>query len=581
MLSAQSADEAQDLGLHRHVQRGRGLVRDEQIRLAAHRDRQEDPLDHPAGQLVDVLGGDPVRVVQPHVRQQLPSPLRCLRPRQPLRMPQHLIDLRAQRQMRGEPRRRILEHAADPLTREVDRPPGHLHAVRQRAQQRLDRQRLAGPGLAQDPHAGPARHPQVHPAHQRPAGLRGDPQPVDREEIIRCRAPGPGRDRPRGRSRFRTRGDLLLRASSGIGRDVRGGRPDRLRSVVTGCCGVAGLRVLDLRIRALPVLVDAGLGKVADAVCEDAQRRDGHHDRERRCHWIEGAQSEVGQISGEHPAPRGSRRLDAHTQEREARDDQQAGRQRTRRRHEQHRHDPRQHVREDDPDDGHTEEARGLHVLRLRRPQHRGTDDADERGCGQHSHRDHRRVDAVAQQRADRHGERDEGQRHERIDDPLDDPPDRPRAEHGGESRGGAQEQGDEHGLGGGQHGQARAGQQAGQDVAAQVVRAQPVRGGRSGEDIRRVLRERVVRGDQLAERHDERDDDEDRERDGGAGTGQERAERGHGVSLVESERDPVRSCGCRAASSRSRTTVLASTTTTVTMTAARTTGMSPCVAPS
>ena len=51
-LVAQVAHEVEDLGLDRHVERGRGLVGDQQLRLAGKRHRDHDPLCHPAGHLV-------------------------------------------------------------------------------------------------------------------------------------------------------------------------------------------------------------------------------------------------------------------------------------------------------------------------------------------------------------------------------------------------------------------------------------------------------------------------------------------------------------------------------------------------
>ncbi len=51
---AKLAEQTQDLRLHRHVERGRRLVRDQDLRLAGQRDRDHDPLAHSAGKLVRI-----------------------------------------------------------------------------------------------------------------------------------------------------------------------------------------------------------------------------------------------------------------------------------------------------------------------------------------------------------------------------------------------------------------------------------------------------------------------------------------------------------------------------------------------
>ena len=54
---AQVGEQVEHLGLHRDVQGGGRLVGDEQVGVGGDRDRDEDPLQHPAGQLVRVLRG--------------------------------------------------------------------------------------------------------------------------------------------------------------------------------------------------------------------------------------------------------------------------------------------------------------------------------------------------------------------------------------------------------------------------------------------------------------------------------------------------------------------------------------------
>ena len=59
-------DELEDLGLDRHVEGRRRLVRDEEAGVARERDRDERPLLHPPAQLVRVLVRDPLRVGDLH-----------------------------------------------------------------------------------------------------------------------------------------------------------------------------------------------------------------------------------------------------------------------------------------------------------------------------------------------------------------------------------------------------------------------------------------------------------------------------------------------------------------------------------
>ena len=51
------AQELEDLGLHHDVERGRGLVGQQYLRVARERHRDRRPLAHPAGELVRVPGG--------------------------------------------------------------------------------------------------------------------------------------------------------------------------------------------------------------------------------------------------------------------------------------------------------------------------------------------------------------------------------------------------------------------------------------------------------------------------------------------------------------------------------------------
>ena len=56
----QFPDQIQDLRLHRNVERGRRFVRDNHVRFGAERQRDNNTLPHPAGELMRVL-------VQPNI----------------------------------------------------------------------------------------------------------------------------------------------------------------------------------------------------------------------------------------------------------------------------------------------------------------------------------------------------------------------------------------------------------------------------------------------------------------------------------------------------------------------------------
>ena len=70
-VADQSAQQAEDLGLHRDVEGGRGLVGDQQLRLTGQRQRDADPLCHTAGQLVRVALQHPLGVDDADLAEQL------------------------------------------------------------------------------------------------------------------------------------------------------------------------------------------------------------------------------------------------------------------------------------------------------------------------------------------------------------------------------------------------------------------------------------------------------------------------------------------------------------------------------
>ena len=70
-LGAQIVEQGEDLGLDRHVERRRRLVRDHDVRVAGESQRDHDPLAHAAGQLVRIRV-DPLRGVRnAHLLQQI------------------------------------------------------------------------------------------------------------------------------------------------------------------------------------------------------------------------------------------------------------------------------------------------------------------------------------------------------------------------------------------------------------------------------------------------------------------------------------------------------------------------------
>ncbi len=108
----------QDAGLHRHVQRGGGLVRDEQRRVATQGHRDHHPLAHPTAELVGILVDSPAGICDAHPREELHGPGSCGCPIEALVCLDRLRHLGPDRQDRVEAREGILEHDRD--TRAAD-----------------------------------------------------------------------------------------------------------------------------------------------------------------------------------------------------------------------------------------------------------------------------------------------------------------------------------------------------------------------------------------------------------------------------------------------------------------------------
>ena len=121
---AQVADERQDLGLDRDVERGGRLVGDEQRRLVGERGRDHDALLHAAAQAVRRVAVALRRGRDPDLGEELRRPLAGLAAAHRPVGADRLGDLLADRERRVERRLRVLEHHADPVAAQP--PPGRL-----------------------------------------------------------------------------------------------------------------------------------------------------------------------------------------------------------------------------------------------------------------------------------------------------------------------------------------------------------------------------------------------------------------------------------------------------------------------
>ena len=187
-LVLERPDELQDLGLNRHVERGRGFVGDQQRGFAGERHRDHHPLPHAAGELVRM----PVEDLRGFGNAHLLQHTQCLTPRRAvilaLVQPDRLGDLLADRVHGIERGHRLLEDhcdlgAADPAhrpctgAREVDPLPGRPRevespgqdaaaAVLDQAHQRQRGHRLPRSGFADDGNRLAAADGKRHVAHR-------------------------------------------------------------------------------------------------------------------------------------------------------------------------------------------------------------------------------------------------------------------------------------------------------------------------------------------------------------------------------------------------------------------------------
>ena len=184
----QLPDQLQDLGLDGHVQRGGGLVGDQQLRLAGQRHGDHDALAHAAGQLVRIAVQDGTGLGDAHAFQHAQRLGARRRRVQALVQPQRLGDLVAGREAGVQRGHRLLEDhghvgAAHALQRRVGRrhqvqhlaaAPAQQHAavddapaaVLHQPHQRQRRHRLARARLADDGQRLAPVHMERHVAHR-------------------------------------------------------------------------------------------------------------------------------------------------------------------------------------------------------------------------------------------------------------------------------------------------------------------------------------------------------------------------------------------------------------------------------
>ena len=104
---------SKDLGLDRHVERGRRLVRDEEVRLVRECDRDHDALALPAGELMRIGAEPAARVAEADKLQELQRPCAGLPAAQPAVKREDLADLTVDRVERVERGHGFLEHHGD------------------------------------------------------------------------------------------------------------------------------------------------------------------------------------------------------------------------------------------------------------------------------------------------------------------------------------------------------------------------------------------------------------------------------------------------------------------------------------
>ena len=112
-LALELRQQGQDLRLNGDIERSRGLVRNQQRRLAGERDRDHDPLPQTPRQLVGVLLHAALGVGHVHTPQQRQSPPARFAPGDSEMPDDRLGDLFADRNVRRQRGHRVLEYHAD------------------------------------------------------------------------------------------------------------------------------------------------------------------------------------------------------------------------------------------------------------------------------------------------------------------------------------------------------------------------------------------------------------------------------------------------------------------------------------
>ena len=197
-LAAQLVEQVQDLLLHGHVE-GRGrLVRDQQARPGQDRERDEHPLQLPAGELVGEGVRDALRLGQAHPLERRDDERLALRTAaRPGDQRRGLEGLRPDRAHGVQGRARVLRHEAQhpsaqgqelPLAQAGDLPAPHrdgaVHAGSsgsQQAQHGAGDRGLPGAGLADQRESPPLAHGEGDPADHL-GGAVGDVQVLDLQQ---------------------------------------------------------------------------------------------------------------------------------------------------------------------------------------------------------------------------------------------------------------------------------------------------------------------------------------------------------------------------------------------------------------
>ena len=221
VLVPEVVEQVEHRRLDGHVERGRRLVGDQELRVAGERDRDHHALAHPAREAVRVVVEPLGRARDPHLLEQLDRLLPRLRLRHVVVAPDRLGDLRPDRQRRVQRGHRILEdhrdlaaaHVLELLLGELREvlPVEHDRAgddLRRRLRdQAHDRERghgLPAAGLADDAERLAALDREadaVDRAHDALAGEEVRPQVVDLEQRHATSPSSSGRARRAGRRR--------------------------------------------------------------------------------------------------------------------------------------------------------------------------------------------------------------------------------------------------------------------------------------------------------------------------------------------------------------------------------------------